>query len=243
MKGMVITMNIEKMDEFFTSRVDTYDAHMMANVVGCKEGYRKMGEVVAHQYEKLGGQALPLLDLGCGTGLELEEIFRRLPNLEVTGIDLTQAMLDQLAEKFPDQALHLICGSYFDVDFGASAYGCAVSFQTMHHFSHEKKLELYQRICASLRPGGIYVECDYMVETQEEEDLWFGENTRIRLAQNIPPEAFFHYDTPCTIANQISLLQSAGFSTVEQVFRMENTTMLVAKKEERDACISQTALL
>jgi predicted TPR repeat methyltransferase len=33
-----------------------------------------------------------LLDLGCGTDLELEEIFRHNSDVHVTGIDLTQAM-------------------------------------------------------------------------------------------------------------------------------------------------------
>ena len=77
---------------------------------------------------------------------------------------------------------------------------------------------------------GIYIECDYMVETEEEESRWFSENKRIRKEQGIGENEYFHYDTPCTVNNQIRLLNSAGFATVKQVMRIENTTMLVARK-------------
>ena len=69
-----------------------------------------------------------------------------------------------------------------------------------------------------------------MVDTQPEEDHWFAENLRIRAAQNIPADAFFHYDTPCTIDNQKQMLLDAGFASVELVFRKGGTAMLLARK-------------
>ncbi|WP_341465421.1 class I SAM-dependent methyltransferase [Acetanaerobacterium elongatum] len=171
-----------------------------------------------------------LLDLGCGTGLELDEIFKLLPDIQVTGIDLTQAMLDKLKQKHADKDISLICGSYFDVDLGAGEYDCAVSFQTLHHFSHDAKTGLYRRIVNALNENGIYIECDYMVESIEEEEFYYAENARIHNEMNLPEEAFYHYDTPCTVENQLKMLQNAGFTKVEQVFRLGNTTMLVARK-------------
>ena len=213
---------LEKMADFFASRVDMYDGHMMNDVLGCKEGYIKIAELVPSECRRL-------LDLGCGTGLELEKIFRKNPDLSVTGIDLCETMLDKLSEKYADKRINLICGDYFTVDFG-SDYNCAISFQTMHHFSKEKKAELYKKIYHALTDEGAYIECDYMVETQTEENHWFSENERIRIEQGIAENEFYHYDTPCTVENQIKLLKGAGFSSVEQVLRIENTTMLVARK-------------
>ena len=69
-----------------------------------------------------------------------------------------------------------------------------------------------------------------MVESQEEEDFYFSENVRIRKELNISETDFYHYDTPCTIENQIGMLYSAGFRNVEKVFRIENTTILLAHK-------------
>ncbi|NMP38084.1 MAG: methyltransferase domain-containing protein [Clostridiales bacterium] len=217
---------IEKMEDFFAARADGYDEHMLCEVEGCREGYKLMAQLVP-------SGAHSLLDLGCGTGLELDEIFSVMPDIDVTGIDLTQEMLDRLLAKHPERSLHLICASYFDTQLGESMYDCAVSFQTMHHFSHASKTALYKKIFRSLKENGIYIECDYMVEEQSEEDFWYSENERIRREQNIPADAFYHYDTPCTVSNQISMLLEAGFTRAEKVFRMENTTIIVAYKAAR----------
>lgn len=214
---------LEPMADFFTARVEGYDEHMLNDVEGCKEGYERMAGLVPQN-------TTDLLDLGCGTGLELDAIFRRLPELKVTGVDMTRSMLDKLQEKHPEKSLNLICGDYFVTEFGTAAYDCCVSFETMHHFTHEKKTELYSRIWTALRENGCYIECDYMVETQEEEDHWFAENDRIRREQGIPVDAFYHYDTPCSVENQVKMLHQAGFSTIEHVFQIGGTHMLIAYK-------------
>lgn len=214
---------MEKMNDFFAARVEGYDEHMKTNVGGCKEGYEKMAELVPNSTETL-------LDLGCGTGLELDEIFKRMPNVSVTGIDLTKEMLDRLAQKHGDKNIVLINDDYFAVDFDTNTFDTAISFQTMHHFEKDRKTELYRKICGALKNGGVYIECDYMVETQEEEDHWFAENRRIRKEMNIPYGEFYHYDTPCTIENQLKMFAEAGFATAEKVFRVENTTIIICKK-------------
>ncbi len=216
-------MKLEKMADFFAERADMYDEHMLTEVEGCREGYKKMATLVPKKTKKL-------LDLGCGTGLELDEIFSLYPDLEVTGIDLSQVMLSKLLKKHNDKNITLVCGDYFVEELGKNEFDCAVSFQTMHHFSKNKKLSLYEKINASLKEEGIYIECDYMVLTQQEEDFWFSENERLRRENEITDDGYYHYDTPCTVENQITLLKKAGFSDVTQVFRMENTTMLVAEK-------------
>jgi SAM-dependent methyltransferase len=216
-------MMLEKMEEFFTARLAGYDRHMLDNVPGCKEGYSKMATL-------LPDNVVTLVDLGCGTGLELDEIFKTHPDIKVTGIDLTEAMLDMLKRKHPDKDMTLIYESYFDYDFGIEKFDAAISFQTMHHFTQDKKKELYTRICSALKPGGRYIECDYMIVEQKEEDFHFMENERIRKEENIPEGEFYHYDTPCTIDNQVKMLRAAGFTEVEKVWRKENTTIIVAEK-------------
>ena len=215
---------MEKMDEFFAARVDGYDEHMLNEVEGCREAYGKMAELIPENTSNL-------LDLGCGTGLELEGIFKRFPDISVTGIDLSKAMLDKFSEKYSDKNITLINGDYFSTDLGRDRFDTAVSVQTMHHFSHEMKIGLYNKIRNSLKSGGVYIECDYMVETQEEEDHWYAENARIRKELSIPENEFYHYDTPCTVENQIKMFLTAGFASAEKVFRMENTTIIIARKD------------
>ena len=214
-------MQIEKMQDFFEARIDEYEAHMLNVVEGCQQGYAKMAEL-------LPPDTANLLDLGCGTGLELDEIFSRHPAIHVTGIDLTKAMLHKLMEKHPDKDLELIHASYFDYDFGKERFDAAVSFETMHHFSKEKKLLLYTRIYEAIKPGGVYIECDYMVDSQSEEDFFASENQRIRKEQQLAENEFYHFDTPCSVDNQKELFLRAGFKTVQMVWRVKNTVLITA---------------
>lgn len=115
------------MNDFFTKRIDGYENQMLENVEGFKEGYIEIAQLVPQSCKTL-------LDLGYGTGLELKEIFKKIPDLCVTGIDLTKAMPDKLKQNYPTKNLNLICDSYFDVDFGINKFDCAISFQTMASF-------------------------------------------------------------------------------------------------------------
>lgn len=212
---------LEPMADFFAARLEGYDEHMLAEVEGCREGYPLMASLLPKDIGRV-------LDLGCGTGLELDEIFKRFPSLAVTGIDLSDAMLNRLKEKHPQKNLTLICGDYFEVPFGEDFDG-ALSFESLHHFTPEAKGKLYRKLFRALTDGGVYLECDYMVDTQAEQDLYFAELARMKKEQNLP-EGYYHYDTPCTVETQISLLRQAGFSSVDRVFRKGGTCMLMAKK-------------
>ncbi len=216
-------MKLERMSNFFARRIDTYDEHMVNNVQGCKNGYIKLAELIPDTARKL-------LDLGCGTGLELERIFQRFPDISVTGIDLSREMLKKLREKYPDKDIFLIEGSYLGRDFGHRRYDTAISFETMHHMTHGEKVSVYEAVWNALTPGGLYIECDYMVLTQAEEDALYVENAGLRAKQNIPDGEYYHFDTPCTVDNQLMLLKKAGFYRVDHIWREGSTNIIVAKK-------------
>ena len=212
-----------KMEDFFTSQAPAYDEYMLDNVEGFSQGCAQLAKHVPE-----GAQTL--LDLGCGTGLELEKVFERYPHIKVTGMDITQAMLDKLAEKYSDKQITLICASYIDYDFGSEQYDCIISLETMHHWPQAQKRVLYANLLRALKPGGRYVEGDYMVDTQEEEDRLLAERKKLRDAQNIPEGEFYHFDIPCTVENQKKLFLQAGFLAVDEVWRSGKTAIIVGRK-------------
>ena len=219
---------LEKMTDFFAARVQGYDAHMLQNVQGCREGYLEMAKQLPENTESL-------LDLGCGTGLELDEIFKRFPALRVTGIDLTSEMLRELHRKHGDKALTLICEDYFTADFTGAPFDAAVSFESLHHFTKEMKQALYKKVYDALKPNGVYMECDYMARDDEEEASLLAECARLRQEQGLSADEFYHFDTPCTAENQKILLNGAGFAHVEEIFRIGGTVLLVARKQAQNA--------
>ena len=97
---------IEKMSDFFEARLDGYDEHMMTNIESATEFYPFTAKMLP------AFESCHILDLGCGTGLELEEYYLLCPSAKVTGIDLSQGMLSTLKRKFTDKDISLIVGSF-----------------------------------------------------------------------------------------------------------------------------------
>ena len=200
---------LEKMDIFFENRLAGYDSHMLTAIEGAKEFYRFTASQLPME------QASEVLDLGCGTGLELEEYFSLNPSAHITGIDLSAAMLGALAKKFPDKALRLIHGSYFEVPFGVKSYAAAVSVESLHHFTEKQKASLYQKLFHALTAGGYFILTDYFAETKKLEKEYFDVFEKLKQAENITDHAFYHYDTPLTVEHEMEILKSAGFSDVK----------------------------
>lgn len=207
---------LETMSGFFDRRVDSYEDHMRP----WRAYYRWLGELFPAQAETL-------LDLGCGTGLELDEIFRLHPDIRVTGIDLAPGMLARLREKHPERKLTLTVGDYLTVPLAPCAFDVAVAFETLHHFPPETKLGLFRRIFAALRPGGMLLEGDYIAESDEMETYLFQELARRRARQHVPEGTFVHFDTPLTLAHELSLLSQAGFTAEVLGYRGEDNTPMI----------------
>jgi len=216
---------IETMSDFFDNRADTYDDHMI-NELDLNMFYNEIAECIPKNRTNI-----KLLDLGCGTGLELERIFRIYPFAEVTGIDLSGKMLDILRAKYRDRMsqLKLIRQSYFDIDFGVDIYDIVLSTYSLHHYSKELKLSLYRKIYCSLKEDGIYTEGDYTVKTMDEENHFIEENERIRKINEIT-NGVYHIDTPFAVGTQINLLSQAGFKRVNVNKQWNKTTIFLCEK-------------
>lgn len=197
---------LEKMDAFFEARLGGYDDHMRANIEGALEFY----PFTAAQLPE--GR---ILDLGCGTGLELEYYVNLNPGASVTGIDLSAGMLAALREKFPQRELNLIQGSYFDVPFGECRFDAAVSVESLHHFTGEAKTALYAKLHRALKDGGFFILTDYFALSEDEEHFFQKELLRLKQEQGIGDDAVCHYDTPLTVAHETQALTDGGFSKVE----------------------------
>ena len=200
---------LEKMSDFFEARLDGYDEHMMTNIEYASEFY----PFTAKQLPT--AENCCILDLGCGTGLELEEYYPLNPSVKITGVDLSQGMLSALKKKFADKDITLICSSYFDVHFGMSLFDSAVSVESLHHFTKDEKVPLYAKLHRALKNGGYFVLTDYFSLTDEEEQMHRQNLSELKTEQGISDDAFYHYDTPLTVKHETEALLEAGFSSVE----------------------------
>ena len=227
LKWMYRTMDtLEEMSAFFNHRAPVYEETHLEHIGGMESKH-----IIASFFPS---HAKTMIDLGIGTGLEVEEIFKRFPEIEVTGLDVADDMLKLLQQKYPDRKIDLHCESYLHHDFDKCLYDVALSVMTLHHYTHQTKTNLYRKIHNCLNPNGVYIECDYMLSEheyenpQEKEDFYFSEFERLKKEQGITDNKEYHFDTPCTVANQKKMLREAGFTNVREVWRKKDTVILIA---------------
>ncbi len=184
---------LEEMSSFFANRLDSYEEHMSA----WEKSYKLFAEEIPPECQKI-------LDLGCGTGLELDKIWQRKPDVEVTGVDL------------------------FKYDFENERWDAVISFESFHHFLPERKKELYSKIYGSVKMGGVFILGDYIACCDEEEELLRDAYLKRRNQSDIPDDCFVHFDIPLTMEHEKALLEEAGF-TVEKILD-EDAAIIVCRK-------------
>lgn len=215
---------LEKMSDFFENRLDGYDEHMMKNIESAYEFYSFTAKCLP------AAENCTVLDLGCGTGLELEEYYSLNPSAKVTGIDLSQGMLSALKKKFSDKDITLVLGSYFDVLFGKAMFDAAVSVESLHHFTKEEKIPLYTKLNHALRKNGYFILTDYFALSDDEELLQRQNLITLKSEQGITDDEFYHFDTPLTVEHETEALLEAGFLHVEVLNNWGATYTLKAKR-------------
>ena len=215
---------LEKMGDFFDARLEGYEAHQLNTIDDAGEFYPFTAGLLPQT------PGARVLDLGCGTGLELGYYFETVPTARVTGVDLAPGMLKKLQKKFPDKALTLVLGSYFDVPFGEEAFDAAVSVESLHHFTQAEKIPLYAKLRRALKPGGYFILTDYFAADQAEEQFRRAELLRLKREQDLPEDEFYHYDTPLTVDHEREALLQGGFAAVQVLNSWGHTYTLKASK-------------
>ncbi len=219
-----MTPMLEKMGEFFDTRLDGYEEHQLTCIESASEFY----PYTAGCLPQLPSSRI--LDLGCGTGLELEAYLKAVPTAKITGIDLAPGMLEALREKYPDKDLMLILGSYFDITFEENFYDAAVSVESLHHFTKEEKVPLFAKVRKALKPEGFFILTDYFAQSEGEEKARRAELLRLKEEQGIRDDDFYHFDTPLTVEHEMEALREAGFGSVTVLRNWGPTYTLKAEK-------------
>jgi len=214
----------ENMAAFFDARAAGYDDYMRDDIFPGTM-FAQFYQAMSSPIEKTG-EPLNILDLGCGTGLEIEALLHRVPNASITGVDLAKNMLELLRQRYVAHVsqITLVADSYLTMPFGTQAYDHIVSALALHHLLRDTKRELYVKIHAALKPGGKYIEGDSVIPA-EMESQFLAEYHQQLAGMPQAQDGHYHIDVPFSIDTQRSLLLEAGFKNFELVWQKDSTAV------------------
>jgi tRNA (cmo5U34)-methyltransferase len=212
---------VEEMASFFDLRAAGYDRHMRENIFSATE-FAQFYQALSLPIEKTD-EPLHILDLGCGTGLEIEALLQHVPNALITGVDLSPNMLAELMKRYKDRMdqMTLINDSYLTMPLGTRLYDYVISAMSVHHVLPDTKRNLYKKIHTALRPGGRYIEGD-SVTPAEMEDQFLAEYHQQVAGVPLAQDGQYHIDTPLSLDTQRSLLLEAGFKDFEVIWQKDS---------------------
>ena len=225
----------EEMKAFFDARIEGYDEHMAESLEDFPEFYSKIATPFP-----ITNDPINVLDLGAGTGIELEFIFAKASNARITVVDLSEVMLDKLVEKHESHTsqIRTHVGFYLTMQMETNNFDFIVSVMSLHHLFPDEKTSLYKKIKNALVPGGTYVEGDYIVSPDDEE-RHIEEYHAKKEEYNLPEDALYHIDIPFSEKTQVATLKHAGFGSVHVLFRTSKSNVVVAKPlSQESACLS-----
>ncbi|MDP9173348.1 MAG: class I SAM-dependent methyltransferase [Planctomycetota bacterium] len=175
---------------------------------------------------RVSPHATRLLDVGCGAGNYTLKMLEKLPNLDITLIDLSQPMLDRAHERISAKTsgkVTTIQGDIRQIDLGVGTFDIVLAAAVLHHLRADEEWQaVFTKLHRCLAPGGSVWISD-MVEhsipaIESEMIARYGEYLAT-LKDDAYRDAVFAYikkeDTPRPLLFQIELLRQAGFQNVE----------------------------
>ena len=118
-----------------------------------------------------------LLEVGCGTGYNLSKIHDRFPNAELTGIDVSEEMLEIAAKKTKKAGnkINLVCMPYGENNTMQSGFDVIVfsySLSMINPFWED----LLKQALSDLKPGGYLAITDFHDSKFNAFKKWMGVN-------------------------------------------------------------------
>jgi predicted TPR repeat methyltransferase len=142
--------------EYLRAVFDGYAARFEAHLIGL--GYRVPGLIRAavrrHAALPEVGRLGPVLDLGCGTGL-VAVALSDLPLGPLTGVDLSQRMLDEAATKQLYEELHQEDATAFLAASPPERWAMVLAGDVLCYFGALDSV--MAAVHAALRPGGLFI--------------------------------------------------------------------------------------
>lgn len=183
-------------------------------------------ELVAEAASAATPHARHVLDVGCGAGNYTLKLLQRLPGLDATLLDLSDALLERAAERVGAVTTGRVVtlrGDVRELELGEERFDVVVAGAVLHHLREEAEWRaVFARLYAALRPGGSLWISDLVDHAAPEirevmAARYAGYLERLGGAElrDVVFAEIAEQDTPRPLPFQLDLLRAVGFGGVE----------------------------
>jgi len=146
-------------------KLDTYDRLHLKDI---RHRYQPFQEAMVQPLRDWKDGKFEALEVGIGTGNTADQFFTAFPSVVLTAIDLDPEALKISAQKLRrwSQRLHLIEADFFRCS-PPPQFDVVYSALTFHNFPPDQQLAFLERASRFLRPGGLYVGCEFMLHESD----------------------------------------------------------------------------
>ncbi|MBT3273866.1 MAG: class I SAM-dependent methyltransferase [Spirochaetales bacterium] len=179
-----------------------------------------------------------ILDLGAGTGNLSRTVLESIGDARITLVDFSENMLGtvpRVLASFPGQYETITADMHY-LEMPSASFDAVISSFALHHCrGTDEYLGMYQKIRSWLKPEGIFICCDIVDGgsrrlAKENERQWmkylsiqgFDDPAIEKILANYRRE-----DTPASLADHISLLEKAGFGTMDIIWKKYNFSVFM----------------
>jgi tRNA (cmo5U34)-methyltransferase len=205
--------DVERFSKLETGQTATMDAPLVL-------------ELIAQAAEATTPGARALLDVGCGAGNYSLKLLERLPDMEVTLVDLSRPMLERAWERVSaatGENVEIIQADVRDAELEEKRFDVIVAAAVLHHLRTDQEWEaVFSRFHRWLRPGGAVWISDYIEQdtpgVQQVMQRRFGEYLTQLKDADYRDKVFAYIeaeDSPRSLVFQLDLLRKVGFTKVD----------------------------
>ena len=169
-----------------------------------------------------------VLDLGTGTGNVSRAVKEKFKNTNIDCIDIADKMIEMAKIKLADyDNIRYYTGDFNEFEFEDN-YDVIVSSLALHHIrTDDEKKEFYYKIYNSLKDGGIFINSDSVLGSNEKMQEIYSEKWKEFMLNNVPENEIENKwipqskkeDYPVPITQHIKWMEETGFKDMDIVWK------------------------
>lgn len=166
--------------------------------------------------------ALHVLDVGCGAGNYTLKLLQKLPNIDVTLVDLSDSMLKRAVKRIGAVSsgdVIAIQGDIREIDLGVERFDIILAAAVLHHLRNNAEWEsVFRKFYEAIKPGGSFWVFDLVEHSLPavQKLMWdrYGEylvDFKDKTFRDMVYSYIIQEDTPKPLLFQVDMIKKAGF--------------------------------